>query len=85
MINPEKFKVFFAEYSKQLEIAIKAHPEQYFPIEKLPVVLIRIDAAIRCGGFNKDGHAFKATCKMLGIPHTYKAIDAYLERVKDHA
>lgn len=85
MINPEKFKTFFAEYSKQLEIAVKAHPEQYFPIEQLPAVLERMQAAIKRNSFNKDGNAFKATCKVLGIPHTYKAIDAYLERVKDHA
>jgi hypothetical protein len=27
---------------------------------------------------DKDGEGIKRTCKALGIPHTYKAIEAYL-------
>lgn len=36
-----------------------------------------LDAMDR-GSYNKDGRAFKAACKALGIPHTYKAINAVL-------
>lgn len=30
------------------------------------------------GSANKDGDGIKRTCRELGIPHTYKAIRAYL-------
>jgi hypothetical protein len=29
-------------------------------------------------GANKDGEGVKRTCKILGIKHTYKAIQTYL-------
>jgi hypothetical protein len=35
-------------------------------------------AAMDRGSYNKDGRAFKAACKALGISHTYKAINAVL-------
>lgn len=34
--------------------------------------------AIRKNSFNKDGRAFKATCKRLKIAHTYKAINNFI-------
>ena len=30
------------------------------------------------GNANKDGQGIKNACKILGIPHTYKAIRAFL-------
>lgn len=35
-------------------------------------------AAVVAGSFNKDGRAFRATCKHLGIKHTYQAIRSYI-------
>lgn len=40
----------------------------------------KMDAAIERGSFSKDGRALKATCKQLGIKHTYKTISEFLER-----
>ena len=34
--------------------------------------------ALIAGTANKDGKAIKATCKSVGIKHTYKAIREYL-------
>ena len=36
-------------------------------------------AAIAKGSMNKDSAAFRATCKELGIAHTYKAIASYVK------
>lgn len=33
---------------------------------------------LKNGSANKDGRGIKGVCKALGIPHTYKAIAAYL-------
>lgn len=71
--------VFLSVYARELASAHAAHPEQYgWPIEDLPVILQRMRAAILRRSFNKDSPAFKRTCKELGIPHTYKAIQTFL-------
>lgn len=76
MTNRELFKQTYAE---QLEYAHRMNPEEYFwPIEELPLVLSRINAAIDKGSFNKDGKAFKATCKILKIKHTYRDIENFI-------
>ena len=74
----------FAEiYAEELEKAVAANPEEYrFPkmatresrASFVPVFV----AGLATGSSNKDGRAVKATCKRLGIPHTYKAIAAYI-------
>ena len=40
-------------------------------------VAARMFAAMERGTYNKDGRAFKATCKRLGIAFTYSGIAAY--------
>lgn len=41
--------------------------------------------AIYNGSYNHDGRGFELACKTLGIPHTRKAIEAYLGRGGDNA
>jgi len=78
MSNLEKLK---SVYAKNLAQAHASKPEDYvWPIEELPTVLERMYAAIDKMSFNKDGHAWKLTCKELGIPHTYKAIEEFIKR-----
>lgn len=75
--NPDKF---FSEYYRQLEIALREHPEEYsWPVAELPNIFERMRIAIERGSANKDSRAIKATCKTLGIKHTYKAINEYLK------
>jgi hypothetical protein len=77
MTNPE---TFITTYREQLRIAIETHPEEYaYPVSELDFVVARMTAAIERGSFNKDSRAFRATCKVLGIKHTYQAIKAYME------
>lgn len=38
----------------------------------------KMTLSLDAGTANKDGDGIKRTCKTLGIPHTYKAIRAYL-------
>jgi hypothetical protein len=73
---------FFTEYRKQLENALRDYPQEYaFPASELPNVFERMRVAIENGSANKDSRAIKATCKMLGIKHTYTAIREYLATV----
>jgi hypothetical protein len=73
-------ETFLATYHEQLRNAILTHPEEYaYPVSELEFVFARMTAAIERGSFSKDSPAFRATCKALGINHTYKAIKAYLE------
>lgn len=39
---------------------------------------VKMTQGLTTGDANKDGEGIKRTCKELGIPHTYKAIRAYL-------
>lgn len=75
--NQEKF---LEEYKKQLIISITANPEQYsWTIDTLEEVFGRMKAAIIRGSFNKDTPAFKRTCKVLKIKHTYRDIETFLK------
>lgn len=77
MTNRELFK---STYAKHLEQCIVAYPTDYlWTRDELPDVLGRMFIAIDKMSFDKDSHAFKKTCKTLGIKHTYKAIKTYLE------
>jgi hypothetical protein len=74
-------ETFMVEYAKQLEKAVREHPEEYlWPIEHVPEVVARMREAIKTGTYNKDSGAFKQTCKVLGIKHTYKAIAAFINK-----
>ena len=80
-VSASKRALFVHAYARNLRRAVEKYPLEYtWDIKHLPAVVNRMDVAIALGTFNKDGYAMKWTCKELGIPHTYKAISAYLER-----
>jgi hypothetical protein len=70
---------FIDVYLPLLRRAQTDYPKEYGthppPAE---IVTERMHAAILNGTYSKDGRAMKATCKALGIPHNYRAIEAYL-------
>lgn len=74
---------WFANYAPILASKVQEQPEVYaYPVAEVPNVCARLRAAIERGrsfrAINKDSPAIKATCKALGIKHTYTAIDAWL-------
>jgi hypothetical protein len=72
-------KLFIDIYTRNLRESQQADPKSYaWPAEELPDVVKRMTAAILRGSFNKDGRAFRATCRELGIKHTYLDIECYL-------
>lgn len=74
-----KLDQFMEVYSKHLKECLREFPDQYsWPETLLPNVLIKMRAAMETGGYNKEGHAFKRTCKELGIKHTYTAIKEFI-------
>ena len=69
---------FSEVYRTNLKRATVEQPEQYgFIIGNEDTVADKMLVAIDLGSYNKDGYAFKATCKELGIKHTYAAINAF--------
>lgn len=73
---------FFQTYREQLELAVNAAPEEYLwytpgNVESINATARLMGLAFERQSFNKDSRAVKATCKALGIRHTYKAIQAY--------
>jgi hypothetical protein len=82
-MNAEKLNNFITRYRLDLQDAVEKYPSEYaFPVAMVDTVVERMKSAIQRNSFNKDGRALKATCKAFGIAHTYKAIDAFLERNK---
>ncbi len=74
------FNKFVAEYHTQLTNAVTKYPSEYaFGLEKVPQVVDNMTVAFKNATYNKDGRAIKTTCKILGIKHTYKDINAYLK------
>ena len=74
---------FLLAYRTELETAVLSYPDEYsWPLSELDAVFERMVAAFDRGSYNKDGRAFKATCNVLNIRHTYRAIDAYVDRCK---
>jgi hypothetical protein len=73
--------LFLAVYGEQLGLARVSNPQDYpWPASELPAVLARMAAALDRGSFNKDGRALRATCKYLGIKHTYGAINEFINK-----
>ena len=70
---------FIAQYRVQLENAVRMNPSDYaYGVDKVPEVVTKMENALRAGNYSKDGKAFKATCRALGVSNTYKAINAFL-------
>jgi hypothetical protein len=67
-----------AVYREQLAVAVTEYPFKYaWSLSELETVMSLMIPAIDRMSFNKDSHAWKATCKALGIEHTYQAIKAF--------
>ena len=73
-------ETFIRTYREKLADAVRDHPDEYvWPLSELDAVMGRMVAALDRRSFNKDSRAFRATCKALGIKHTYAAIREYVE------
>lgn len=78
-MNQERFETFITVYRRNLARIRKEQPEVYaWPESMLETISERMAMAVRNGSFSKDGPAFKATCKELGLKYTYTAIGEYL-------
>lgn len=68
-------------FEAKLREAIQNHPDEYaYPLSEIEFVLHRMRGAFERGSYNKDSHAIKATCKHLGIKHTYAAIAEFIKQ-----
>jgi hypothetical protein len=71
---------FMEVYAKHLADVRREYPDQYaWPETLLPTVVERMRAAVARGSYNKDGYAFKRTCKEFGIKYTYTAINEFIK------
>lgn len=70
---------FMEVYSRALMWAVTDYPEEYpYGVHGVRKVVEGMREAIIEGSFNKEGRAFKRTCKELGIKHTYGAIKDFI-------
>ncbi len=70
----------FEIYREELHKAVAAYPEEYgFMATTVDAVADKMIAAMKTGSYNKDGRAFKATAKRLGIKYTYTALNAAIK------
>lgn len=80
-MDTPNFDTFMVTYREELYKAVEQYPGEYaFTRAHAPDVADRMQAAFARGSYNKDGRAIKATCKRLGIIHTYAAINEVLAR-----
>lgn len=80
-MNTEKVNQFLSQYKTELTNAVRNFPDEYmFSVDDVPIVFDRMSSAFKRNSYNKDGRAWKATCKFFGIPHTYKAINQFVGR-----
>lgn len=80
-MNQEKLNNFMVEYEKALTEAVMNYNEEYrYPVSDVPQVVSKMKIAIVNNTYSAAGRGFKGACKALGIKHTYKAINAYLEK-----
>jgi hypothetical protein len=78
-VHPGNFECFMDVYAEKLkESRIKFPGDYAWPDSEFETVLGRMENAVERGSFNKDSHAFKATCKELKIKHTYQAIKEFI-------
>lgn len=74
------FDNFYYELTTQYAYLFAYDPEySYAKSIKTPHELAKkMTIELDCGSANKDGDGIKRTCHALRLPHTYKAIRAYL-------
>jgi hypothetical protein len=79
MVNPARMQRFLELYEENLRAAILKYPDEYrYPVERVPKVVAAMGKAMETRSYNKDGFGFRWTCRELGLPYTYTAINAYL-------
>ena len=80
-MRTEGFTLFSIEYLRQLDQVRATYSAEYQWPSGVDAADVRdkMMQAIVNRSFNKEGRAILATCKVLGIPHTYKGIYTYLE------
>lgn len=78
--NLGQLENFMEVYEPALTLAVTRYRHEYgFGTEHVPTVVARMRTALLSGSYHHEGRAFKATCKALGIKHTRRAIEAYLQ------
>lgn len=78
-VNPRNLAIWVDTYEKELLNAVRNHPEKFaYGEQQVPAVAKRMAAAFQSGSFNHDGLAIKNACRVLGIKHTRKAINEFL-------
>lgn len=71
--------MFMAVYAEELRDAVRKQPDRYkYGVEGIPKVLDKMREALGDATFSKDGAAFEATTKRLGIKNTSAAINGFL-------
>lgn len=72
---------FYEQLKTEYENLFKNDPEYAYSASKTtPADLAsKMTLGLDNGSANKDGEGIKRTCKAFGIPHTYKAIRAFLQ------
>lgn len=69
-------------YADELRRAMREHPDEYVSTVPFITLYTRMLGAFDRGTYNKDSRAIRATCRRLGINHTYKAINEFI--LHDH-
>lgn len=76
MTNKQRFELALSTIYREL---FATDPDYAYSASKTtPEALARkITDGLHTGSANKDGEGVKRACKVMGIPHTYKAIQAF--------
>ena len=79
--QPTNYIKFERELCKQYERLFVDDPEYAFVASKFTPADLAAKATgcLRDGSADKGGKGIKMTCKLLGVKHTLKAIEAYLK------
>ena len=78
-MDQAKLNRFFTVYERHLMDVVSNKANGYcFGPDKVPIVVVKMKAAVVGGTYSKDGLAFRRTCSELGIKHTYTAIKEFL-------
>ena len=78
-VQQAQFDKFYATLAEQYR-ALFQTPEYAMAAARYPPedLARKMTCGLAAGTANKDGEGIIKTCKVLDIPHTYKAIKAYL-------
>jgi len=77
----QRLQAFTDRLAIVYEDLFRNDPEYFYSASKTtPSALAhKMALGLDNGTANKDGEGIRRTCKHLGIPHSYKAIRAYLQ------